>query len=92
MLYFRFRSLDPTINRKNQVPENSANDSTTIDDDLSVTHNEIYDPEREEEEHEVPVKRELKFKQLQKKWEMLAEKKSPEAASVLRDGFTNRIL
>lgn len=87
--------MDPTINRKNQDTEIStddANDSTTIDGDLSVTHNEIYDPEREEEECEMPVKRELKFKQLQKKWEMLAEKKSPEAATLLRDAFSNRIL
>lgn len=87
--------MDPTINRKDQVTENSAddaNDSLTIDDDLSVTHNEIYDPECEEEEHEVPGKRELKFKQLQKKWEMLAEKKSPEAVTMLQDAFPDRIL
>lgn len=64
---------------------------SNIDADLSVTHNEIYDPEMENEEPELPV-RELKFKQLQKKWEMLAEKQSPPENTSLRDTFSSRTM
>lgn len=48
----------------------------------------MYDSEKEE--RDIIIKRELKFKQLQKKWELLAEKGSPENVTTLRDTFLSK--
>ncbi|XP_065216209.1 uncharacterized protein LOC135842599 isoform X2 [Planococcus citri] len=80
-------SLDRTVLADKTIDESTLHDvtSSTTEGDASMA----YDMEKESEELELCVRREMKFKQLQKKWEMLAEKRSPDSA---KDTFTNRIM
>lgn len=78
--------MDRTLTAKNgHVDESTLNDvsASNTEGEFSVT----YDVQKEDD-LELCVRRELKFKQLQKKWEMLAEKQSPESNS--RDTFSNK--
>lgn len=74
------------------LADKTVDESTLHDVSGSTTEGDVsaaYDMEKESEEIEVCVGREMKFKQLQKKWEMLAEKRSPDSA---KDTFTNRVM
>lgn len=81
-------SLDRTVtvDGNKLVDESTLNDvsGSNTEGEFSVT----LEAEKEVEELELCVRREHKFKQLQKKWEMLAEKQSPD--SVCREMFSNK--
>lgn len=84
-------SLDYVMNDRDEYTSNNNVDyvtSSVNNTDLSVTYNEIYNSNKE---HEELPSGELKFKQLQKKWEMLVEKRSPENIS-LKDTFSSRTM
>lgn len=72
------------MNNKEDSTENDVTYSNAATD-LSITYNDLSNPDRERG-------RELKFKQLQKKWEMLAEKNSPPETISSKDTFSSRTL
>ena len=77
-------SLDHAVNRRDDSMEEDVTCSNTLTDMSSKSSEQ-----RVGGEHRFPVG-ELKFKQLQKKWEMLAEKHSPPDTLSSRDTFSSR--
>lgn len=79
------------MNDRDEFTSNNNEDyvtSSVNNTNLSVTYNEIHNRNKE---HEELPSGELKFKQLQKKWEMLVEKRSPENIS-LKNTFSSPTL